>query len=186
MGDYNINKDDLLIDFYVYELFIKETGEVFYVGKGRGDRYKEYLKYAYEAEKIRALYNTDIKFIATNLTESKATEIEAKEIIRILNETTNRLTNRFVPICADRDNGYSRSKNTPVFKYEVAPILYASEIDEHYYGIEGREFDKVNVDSAYSGRKRPPFRRENGQQSAGKTATVPLGKRPAFRSNPAS
>lgn len=47
MGSYNINEDDLLADYYVYEWFIKETGEVFYVGKGRGNRYKEYHKYAY-------------------------------------------------------------------------------------------------------------------------------------------
>ena len=107
----------------VYEWFIKETSEVFYVGKGRGDRYKEYHKYAYEAEKIRALHDTDNKFIATNLTESEAAEIESKEITRILNETTYRLTNRFTPLFADRDNGYGRSKNTPIFKFEVAPAV---------------------------------------------------------------
>lgn len=147
MGSYNINEDDLLADYYVYEWFIKETGEVFYVGKGRGNRYKEYHEYAYEAEKIKALYDTDNRFIATNLAESKAAEIEKKEITRILNETKYRLTNRVTPLFADRDNGYGRSKNTPLFGFELAPTLYAAEIDEHYYGIEGREFDKVDINS---------------------------------------
>lgn len=150
MDRHKINEDDLLTGFYVYEWFIKETGEIFYVGKGRGDRHKEYHKYAYEAEKIRALYDTDNKFIATNLTESEAAEIESKEITRILNETTDRLTNRFNPLFACRDNGYDRSKNTPIFKFEVAPILYAAEIDEHYYGIKGRNFDNVTIDSLAS------------------------------------
>ncbi len=150
MDSYKSNEDDLLTGFYVYEWFIKETGEIFYVGRGRGDRYKEYHEYAHEAERIRALYETDNKFIATNLTESDAAEIECKEITRILNETTYRLTNRVTPLIANRDNGYGRSKNTPTFKFEVAPILYASEIDEHYYRIEGREFDKVDIDSLTS------------------------------------
>ena len=34
---------------------------------------------------------------------------------------------------------------------------------------------------AYSGRKRPAFRRENGHHSDGKTASVPNGMRPPFR-----
>src|SRR5690625_6265206 len=29
-------------DFYVYEWFIKDTGEIFYVGMGRNDRYKDF------------------------------------------------------------------------------------------------------------------------------------------------
>lgn len=150
MDIYNADKDDIIADFYVYEWYIKETGEVFYIGKGRGNRYKEYHKYAYEAEKIRALHNTDNKFIATNLTESEASEIKSKEIARILNETTHRLTNRIIPLFSDRDNGYERSKNTPAFKFEVAPTLYAAEIDEHYHGLKGRNFDDVNIDSLSS------------------------------------
>ncbi|MEK4246606.1 hypothetical protein MKZ20_14905 [Psychrobacillus sp. FSL K6-2684] len=49
-------------DFYVYEWFIIETGEIFYVGKGRGNRYKEFHQRAYEAEKIRKMYETGSRF----------------------------------------------------------------------------------------------------------------------------
>jgi hypothetical protein len=146
MDSYDINKDALPSDYYVYEWYIKETGEVFYVGMGRCNSYKEYNKYAYEAEKIKTLYDTGNKFIAKNLTESDASEIKSKEITRILNETTDRLTNRVTSLFADRDNGYGRSKNTPIFKFEIAPTLYAAEIDEHYYGIKGKNFDNVNTD----------------------------------------
>lgn len=131
-------------DFYVYEWFIKDTGEIFYVGKGRGDRYKEYHDRAYEAEKIRKIYDTDVRFVATDLTEDQALELESREMTRILNETTDRLTNRFIPLLTKRDNGYGKSPSTPAFKFETAPILYASEIDEHYFGIKGRVFDKVD------------------------------------------
>lgn len=131
-------------DFYVYEWFVKDTGEIFYVGKGRGDRYKEYHDRAYEAEKIRKLYDTDVRFIGTDLTEDEALELESKEMTRILNETNDRLTNRLIPLLTKRDNGYGRSPSTPTYKFETAPILYTSEIDEHYFKIKGRPFDKVD------------------------------------------
>jgi len=133
-------------DYYVYEWFIKETGEIFYVGKGRGDRYKEYHERAYEAEKIREKYDTDVKFVAQNLTEEQALELESQEMTRVLNETNDRLTNRIVPLFTKRDNGYSRSPSTPEYQFETAPILYASEIDEHYFDIHGKPFDEIEAD----------------------------------------
>lgn len=134
-------------DFYVYEWFIKNTGEIFYVGKGRGDRYKAFHERAYEAEKIRKMYDTDSRFVGTGLTEEQAIELESKEMTRILNETNDRLTNRIIPLFTKRGNGYDRSPNTPELQFETAPCLYASEIDEHYFGIKSRSFDEVKYEN---------------------------------------
>lgn len=134
-------------DFYVYEWFIKDTGEIFYVGKGRGNRFNTFHEKAYEAEKIRKQYDTSSRFIATNLTEEQAIELESKEITRILNETNDRLTNRIIPLLTERDNGYNRSNNTPILQFETAPHLYVSEIEEHYFGMKSRTFEKVNSDN---------------------------------------
>lgn len=131
-------------DFYVYEWFIKETGEIFYVGKGRGKRYSQYHEHAYAMEKIRAMYNTDFRFIGENLTEEQALELETNEMIRILNETDYCLTNRIVPLFCKRSSSYYMSKTTPPFQFETAPILYTCELDEHYFGIKGRPFDSVD------------------------------------------
>lgn len=130
-------------DFYVYVWFIKDTEEIFYVGKGRGDRYKRFHERAYEAEKIREMYDTDTRFVGTGLTEEQAIELESKEMTRILNETNDILTNRITPLLAKRGNGYDRSPNTPALQFEITPYLYASEIDEHYFGIKHRRFDEV-------------------------------------------
>lgn len=134
-------------DFYVYEWFIKDTGEIFYVGKGRGNRFNTFHEKAYEAEKICKLYDTSSRFIATDLTEEQAIELESKEITRILNETNDRLTNRIIPFFTKRDNGYDRSSNTPKLQFETAPHLYVSEIEEHYFGMKSRAFEKVNSDN---------------------------------------
>lgn len=134
-------------DFYVYEWFIKSTGEIFYVGKGRGDRYKEYHERAYDAEKVRDLYDTDVRFVSKGLTEDEALELETAEMTRILNETDYCLTNVITPYFTKNNSGNSKSKNTPAFQFETAPILYARETDTHYFGIEGRPFEKVELDT---------------------------------------
>ncbi|MEW9674624.1 GIY-YIG nuclease family protein [Lentibacillus sp. L22] len=134
-------------DFYVYEWFIKDTGEIFYVGKGRGNRYKTYHERAYEAEKIRKMYGTASRFVGKGLTEEQAIELESQEMTRILNETNDRLTNRIIPFTAKRDNGYDRGFKTPELRFETAPHFYASEIEEHYYGMKSRPFDNVKDES---------------------------------------
>ena len=71
-------------DFYVYEWYIVSTGEIFYIGKGRGNRYREYHTHAYDAERIRSMYETDVLFIGTGLTEEEAVELETQEMFRII------------------------------------------------------------------------------------------------------
>lgn len=139
--------DSVATDFYVYEWFIKDTEEIFYVGKGRGNRYKAFHERAYEAEKIRKTYETSSRFLGTGLTEEQAIELESKEMTRILNETNDRLTNRIIPFFTKRDNGYDRSPKTPELQFETAPCFYASEIEEHYFGINSRAFDEIEADN---------------------------------------
>ena len=132
-------------DFYVYEWFVVETGEIFYIGKGRGNRYKAYHSRAYEAERIRAMYNTDIRFVAKNLTEEESVRLETKEMLRVLNETQDILTNRIVPIFAKRRNGYNPSANCPKLQFLKTPVFWTCEIDEHYFGVKTRGFDVIDI-----------------------------------------
>ena len=133
-------------DYYVYEWFLVESGDVFYVGKGRGNRYKEYHDHAYEAERIRSMYRTDVRFVGVNLSEEEAVELETQEMYRILNETPYILTNRMTPLLARRRNGYSPSENTPPLRFETAPIIYVAQIDERYFGMQARTFDTIDID----------------------------------------
>ena len=130
-------------DFYVYEWYIKDTGEVFYVGKGRGDRYKENHTNSPEAENIRKTYETDIKFIKKDLTEIEALELETEEIKRILSNTSNILTNKFLPRVEKKKSGYEKSLSTTALEYETAPTIYADEISFHYFNKKEKHFDVV-------------------------------------------
>src|SRR5690625_1791212 len=84
-----------------------------------------------------------IHVLLDGLTEEQAIELESKEMTRTLNQTNDILTNRITPHLARRCNGYDRSPNTPALQFEITPYLYASEIDEHYFGIKHRRFDEV-------------------------------------------
>lgn len=130
-------------DYYVYQWRIKDTGEIFYIGKGRGNRAYEKHERAYEAERIKENYETEVLIVKDNLSEEEALQLENDEMLRILNETTHRLTNRITPFSADRDNGFSRAPSTPKYEFEKSSVFYASEIDEHYFKVKSREFDRV-------------------------------------------
>ena len=129
-------------DFYVYEWIIKETGEVFYVGKGRGNRYKSSHGDSM-AERIREKYETDIIFVAKNLTEEQAVILESDEIMRILSKTDFVLTNRIIPLDAVRSNFYEKSSHSTKLEFEIAPNMYAEEIEYHYFGVRELSYDEV-------------------------------------------
>src|SRR5690625_6515677 len=95
------------------------------------------------------MFDTDIRFVGKNLTEEEAIALESKEMTRILNETNDRLTNRIIPLFTERGNGYERSPNTPDLKFETTPYLYASEIEEHYYGIKYRDRKSIRLNSSH-------------------------------------
>ncbi|MGE7689818.1 hypothetical protein ACQKMI_11465 [Lysinibacillus sp. NPDC097214] len=46
-----------------------------------------------------------------------------------------------------RGNGYDRIPGTPKIQFETVPVLYACEIEEHYFGILHRTFDEVQYEN---------------------------------------
>lgn len=71
--------------YYVYEWFIKETGEIFYVGKGKNDRYKEERNRNIYFDRIINKYDCDSRIILSGLTEDEAFDYERKRIKELKN-----------------------------------------------------------------------------------------------------
>ena len=80
--------------YYVYEYYIKETGEVFYVGKGKGNRYQNIKNRNKFFIDMYNTHNCSTRKVCENLSEDEAFSKE-EELIRYYRENTNfRLTNQ--------------------------------------------------------------------------------------------
>lgn len=86
--------------YYVYEWFIKETGEVFYIGKGCGGRWKTKKRENRFFMNMSETHNCDVRKIKDGLTEDEAFQLEIETIKYYRENTSNRLTN----ICDGGDN----------------------------------------------------------------------------------
>ncbi|WP_102336359.1 hypothetical protein [Salimicrobium jeotgali] len=78
-------------DYYVYEYYIKESEEVFYVGKGKGDRAWRDSR-NFECEKIKDEYHWEIRIVKRDCTEDEALRIE-KDLIEKYRKDGVMLTN---------------------------------------------------------------------------------------------
>lgn len=67
--------------YYVYEWFNVDTGEVFYVGKGKNSRYKDVRKRNKYFKNYYNKYNCDVRKVKVNINEYEAFEKE-KELIK--------------------------------------------------------------------------------------------------------
>lgn len=80
--------------FYVYEYFVIETGEVFYVGKGKGKRYLETKRRNKMFIDFYRTHNCDVRIVYEGLSEEEAFSQE-KALIKYYRENTDyRLTNQ--------------------------------------------------------------------------------------------
>lgn len=113
--------------YYVYIWYIVETNEVFYVGKGKGKRYKETSNRNKFFKDMYASHNCDVRKIYENLTEPEAFQKE-QEVIKWYREHTNfRLTNQ-----TDGGEGSSGWIPPEEFKRKQSQIHKAQWADDEF------------------------------------------------------
>lgn len=66
-------------EFYVYQYVINDTNEVFYVGKGKGDRAYKGKRNKF-CEDMKATHDWRIEIIKDNLLEGEAFDLEIDRI----------------------------------------------------------------------------------------------------------
>lgn len=115
------------LDYYVYEWFIKDTNEVFYVGKGKGRRYKNIT---HRNKFFKDMYNThdcDVRIVKNNLDEQTAFEEEKKLILFYRENTSYRLTNQ-----TDGGDGTSGWKVPDEFRQKQSQIHKLQWEDQNF------------------------------------------------------
>ena len=103
-------KEPSEIKYYVYEWYIVDTDEVFYVGKGCGDRYKTTRR---NNKFFNDMYNShecDVRILEDCLTEEEAYAKEMEWIAWYRDNTNYRLTNQTDG--GDGTRGYKPSQET--------------------------------------------------------------------------
>lgn len=80
--------------YYVYEYFIKPTDEIFYVGKGCGDRYKTTKGRNKFFSDMYNSHECGVRIIAKDLSEEEAYRLEYERIQELKATTNFRLTNQ--------------------------------------------------------------------------------------------
>lgn len=79
--------------YYVYEWYFTSNGNVFYVGKGTGNRYLTTGRRSSKFLEIVNNYETSCRIIYDNLTEDEAFDLERKTIIEYKKDESNCLIN---------------------------------------------------------------------------------------------
>ena len=121
---------------YVYELFVKATGEIYYVGydsdEERDEPMDNYSIHKGERDLLSRYLETEERILKTGLREAWAAYYVEKRIKEIA--STNMLYNSQNHSCFSRIT----------FCEGVTPKLEVSPIEQHYLGMEPISFDTVS------------------------------------------
>lgn len=137
----NVPDKELLSDlkvYYVYEWFIKDDGRVFYVGKGKGDRYKQDKNSLFVD--VKQAFDCDVRFVEYGLTEYDALVLE-EELFAKREKEGHVLTNIITP------NADGALKRRNEYEYMTPPQVEVTRIDSEYFGVEARPFDEISQDA---------------------------------------
>lgn len=149
--------------YYVYEWFIVPTGEVFYVGKGCGGRYKTLSS---RNKFFLDMYNThdcDVRIIEDQLYEDDAYELEHSTVRWYREHTNYRLTNQTDG--GDGTRGYKPSEEQKgkiglYFKKKWEDATWRQNIISQRHDpdstYQSQEF-KQKISSLVSGEKNPNY-----------------------------
>lgn len=95
-------------DYYVYEWYNVDTGEVFYVGEGKKDRWKSQKSRNKRFKEYYKLHHCDVRKIKENMSEEDAYTLEKQTIFKY-RKTSSVLCNvdeggRALPVLKGKDN----------------------------------------------------------------------------------
>lgn len=142
-------------EYYVYEWYNVDTNEVFYVGKGKKDRYKHIKNRNKFFIDYYNTHNCDVRKVYINLTEEQAFEKEMDLISYYKNKTNFRLTNQ-----TNGGEGMSGFVVSDEFREKMREIVSGKNNPNygHYWTEEQKQKARERVLSRnYKGKNNPNY-----------------------------
>lgn len=142
-------------EYYVYEWYNVDTNEVFYVGKGKKDRYKHIKNRNKFFIDYYNTHNCDVRKVYINLTEEQAFEKEMDLISYYKNKTNFRLTNQ-----TNGGEGMSGFVVSNEFREKIREIVSGTNNPNygHYWTEEQKQKARERALSRnYKGKNNPNY-----------------------------
>lgn len=149
LKDDSVQKQEGSNNFNVYEWFIQETGEIFFVGVGYGNQQPS-IRQNDLFKRVREKHESNYRFVGKQLTIEKANELKIQTMGKAL-DNGNVLANIQVPLgylgglatSADRTD-----IGTKKFHYLEAPQIVGNIVETHYQLLESVEmYDSIDMQS---------------------------------------
>lgn len=139
--------------FYVYEWYIKETGEIFYVGKGTGNRRNETHNRNKYFNNVYNKYECRNRIVKDNITNEQACELEKKtiEYYWSIEEAKCNLTPGGTGFAEGSLNPIHDRVNSPGYINPFSVIKFEGE-DNHFYGKKHSEETKRKISESRKGK----------------------------------
>lgn len=131
--------------FYVYEWFTKDTGKIFYIGKGTGSRYN-HIRWELDKDKgkyykmLSESFGIESRFVLKGLTDLEA-QIYEYYLIHKRNQEGEALI-QFV----DNNNGFWRGHQDMIALLDerITPQIYVRPFFSRYFGVDVINYDTPN------------------------------------------
>lgn len=140
--------------FYVYEYFIVDTEEIFYVGKGTGKRFKQLNNRSEYFKSIHSKYECGVRIVYTDLTNEESCEKERQRIKELKDIGMARAN------FTEGGTGFSTGKMNP------------THLNPHYGDRNGMR--TKNID--FSGEKNPFYGKTHSEETKQKISENRKGK----------
>lgn len=157
--------------YYVYAWYIKENDEVFYIGKGSGNRYKTRKRENNYFMRVLNKYDCDVKILKSGLTEKEAFDLEiemiayyrtiSKHMTNILNGGENPPNLKGIP----KSEEWKRKARISQRKYSENHPESRLEKSNRLKNFLKTEEGKIAYEKGLEKRRSEKFRKEQSERS---------------------
>lgn len=143
-------------EFYVYAHCKPETGEIYYIGKGKGKRAYDFKRRNEHWHRVAKKYGVEVLIIADGLTEKQALELEKNKIADIGLDKLCNQTEGGRGLSGHKFSAEHRAKIGAAHKGRAKPKHVMEALAKANIGRNFSDERRKKLSAAHKGRKKSP------------------------------